>query len=191
MALIPSYLEFEGLIALPNVLPTKPSGEALATFMSYQVPKLLTEVLGYELYKLVLANEAQGSGIYHKLINGYEFTNSYDRLDKWLGFTRGSNPIANYIYFEYIRNQATTSTGVGEKVPNAENMVTASVAMKANRAWNDMAKWFLVMHDFLIVNQADYPTYIGIDYPPTTILGSNYTTTSNNKYFQTLPLAVL
>jgi len=63
MALIPSYLEFEGSISIPNVLPTKASGEALATLMSYEVPKMLTDVLGYELYTLLEANKSYVLGL--------------------------------------------------------------------------------------------------------------------------------
>ena len=185
MALIPSYLEFEGSISIPNVLPTKPSGEALATLMSYEVPKMLTDVLGYELYTLLYANQAQGSGIYHDIINGVEFTDSLDRLNKWVGFVRGSNPIANYIYFKWMAQTASTSTGVGEKVPNAENMVSGDVAIKANRAWNQMSDWLTVLHDYLTINEADYPSYLGLDYSPYTQGNPNY------KYFQKLPLVVL
>lgn len=185
MPLIPSYLEFEGLISLPNTLPTKASGELLGLLSTSCSEELLTNVLGYELHALLVTNEAQGSGIYHDIIAGVEFTDSLDRLNKWMGFTRGYNPIANYVYFKWMQQNSTTSTGVGEKVANAENMTSASGAFKANKAWNQMVDWLTVLHDYLIINQADYPTYLGITYSPYTQGNPNY------KYFQKLPVIVL
>ena len=180
MPLIPSYLEFEGLISLPNTLPTKASGELLGLLSTSCTDEILTDVLGYELYQLLVTNEAQGSGIYHDLINGVEFTDSFGRLNKWMGFTRGYNPIANYTYFRYIQQTATVTTGLGEKGTNSENMIAASAVTKANRAWNKMADWLTVLHDYLIINKADYPTYIGINYSPYD-KGN-----ANSKYFQKL-----
>ena len=145
MPLIPSYLEFEGSIALPNTLPTKASGELLGLLLTSCTEEMLTDILGYELYSLLVTNEAQGSGIYHDIIAGVEFTDSLGRLNKWMGFTRGSNPIANYVYFRFVQQTATVTTGIGEKATNSENMVSATAVMKANKAWNKMVDYLSVL----------------------------------------------
>jgi len=164
MELNTTYLFFVGDIEIPNSQPTKPSGERLGHFISKYETKMLKDVLGYELYSLLDANSTQGSGIYHDLINGKDFTDSLGRSNRWVGFkTIGSSMLANFIYFNYMGNRETVSTGVGEKMPQAENMANASSEIKMITAWNEMVDIVSVLHDFLVQSKADYPTYIGLE----------------------------
>lgn len=164
MALITTYLFFVGDIEIPNSQPTKPSGERLGHFISKYEPKMLKELLGYELYNLLDANSAQGSGIYHDLINGKDFTDSLGRSNRWVGLqTIGSSMLANFIYFNYMGSRETVSTGIGEKMPQSENMTSASSEVKMIIAWNEMVDLVNLLHDFLVQSKEDYPTYIGLE----------------------------
>lgn len=67
--------------------------------------------------------------------------------------------VANYVYWHWMADQATVTTGTGEKASAAANAVDASPARKMVRAWNQMVKWNLELVEFLLSNPADYPEF--------------------------------
>lgn len=78
--------------------------------------------------------------------------------------TDKQSPIANFIYYWYLRNNATTTAGSGE----AGNNVSAPVSPKTKmvRAWNQMAEWNLELVEFLLSNMSVYTefTYFGFNF---------------------------
>lgn len=68
--------------------------------------------------------------------------------------------IANYIYYWWMRDQATQSSGVGEVVTKTENSARASGDAKAVVAYNDMCYQLWRMWDFLEVNKLFYSAYV-------------------------------
>jgi hypothetical protein len=50
------------------------------------------------------------------------------------------NAIANYVYYWYMRNKATETTGIGEVTNKAENARRVSGADKMAKAWNEMVE---------------------------------------------------
>lgn len=64
--------------------------------------------------------------------------------------------IACYVYFHYMRQKATVSTGTGEKVAKAANSIDATPYFKAARAWNEMVMFNRYFRDYAKVN---YPLY--------------------------------
>lgn len=186
--MITLYTHFVGNINLPNTSPNNSFGEALAVAIAKYEPIFLKEILGITLYDLFQTNIAQGSGVYHDLLVGADYTNSSDIACRYEGLNGvGTNPIANFIYCKVQEERFTNAIGIGERQANSENMVLASPSLKIIQAWNEMVDWLWVLDDFLRETE-DYPTYIGINYPPydkTNYYGSYIPhMVSNNKYFQ-------
>ena len=48
------------------------------------------------------------------------------------------SPLANYVYYWYLRNQITETAGVGEVITQTNNAVIVSPVEKMVRAWNEM-----------------------------------------------------
>jgi len=183
------YTHFIGNINLPNTSPDIAEGEALAVSIAKYEPQFLTNVLGFALYELFLANIDEGSGVYHDLLVGADFTDKLGRANHWQGLNNaGFNPIANFIYYKVMNEKFSNTMGIGERRANAENMGNGSPLSKMVSAWNEMVEWLWIMDDFLRQNSTDYPDYIGIDYPPfdKSYYPSNTAVNeaANNQYFQ-------
>lgn len=67
--------------------------------------------------------------------------------------------IANYIYYWYIRDQVTETSGNGEKASDTQNSKSVSSITKQCRAWNSMSDSIKEMSCFLLANQSDYSDY--------------------------------
>lgn len=67
--------------------------------------------------------------------------------------------IANYVYWHWMENEATNTTGTGEKVAANANAVNASPGQKMVRAWNQMVWWNWELIEFLLSNPTDYPQF--------------------------------
>jgi len=67
--------------------------------------------------------------------------------------------IANYVYWHWMADQSTVTTGTGEKASAAANAVDVSPARKMVRAWNQMVKWNCELVEFLLSNPTDYPEF--------------------------------
>lgn len=103
------------------------------------------------------------------LLNGKEYIGLDARRHKWQGFiaaiddtTPKKSIIANYVYYYWMRNNATHTTGTTEVVANAENAINVSNNAKAMSAWNEMVDWLHEMIWFLdTANAYDYNYYPG------------------------------
>lgn len=123
-------------------------------------PELLIDLFGYELYKNYLAGVATEQK-YKDVRDGKEYTTRAGKLAKWRGLknsTLSQSLIANYVYYWYLRDQASVTTGTGEKTAKAQNASNASPRVKMARAWNQMVKWNWELVEFLLSN--DYPEFI-------------------------------
>lgn len=128
-------------------------------------PEFMLKLLGYELYKVFKAELTPSISDRMKgLRDGAEYQNRYGILDRWKGlkFTDGSgnrSPIANFVYYWYTRNNATKTTGTGEKNVGSKNSTNSDSVNKQCSAWNEMATWCNELWEFLYVNQDIYPEY--------------------------------
>jgi hypothetical protein len=134
-------------------------------FIVFYEPALLTNLLGYELYKNYQAGILAGTQKYKDIRDGKEYTNRAGRFNKWRGLrqTLGSEKfslIANYTYYHYLRTLVTQTTATGEKSSNAQNAVGTSSAFKMSRAWNQMVEWNWELVEFLLSNPSDYPEFL-------------------------------
>ncbi len=118
----------------------------LTTFINRLEPDFLVKVLGYELSKKVIDNDSLVSD----LINGVEFV-SDEKTMKWRGFVNDGKKsvIANYVYYFYLRSNATFTTNVGEKKANTENSQNAGQGMKVMRAWDEMLNELEIMEKYI------------------------------------------
>jgi hypothetical protein len=71
------------------------------------------------------------------------------------------SPIANYVFFYWMRDNATLNTPTGEKKMNAQNAINISSSGRITRAWNDMvAMNGAVQYAMSIDETIDYDTTI-------------------------------
>jgi len=139
---------------------------SLNWFIDEYEPRLLTDLLGYELYEAYKTGIAAGSpdAKWTDLRDGKAYTNragitvKYQGLKWSIGGSKKS-PIANYVYWYWMENQVSDSTGTGEKVTDAQASAGVSPATKMIRAWNQMADWNRELLEFLLSNETDYPEF--------------------------------
>lgn len=88
----------------------------------------------------------------------YFYKSSTIALNTTTGIAKKS-PIANYIYYQWMKDQVTQTVGLGEAKTKAENAEVVSPAMKMIRAWNEMSERIYEMLYYLQVRQKDYPDW--------------------------------
>ena len=118
---------FIGEIAIPNASADSVLTQAIAQYEK----EILMSLLGYKLYKLLMADLVNGipqTDIYKDLVDGAEFTLTFKGVDyllKWEGLknTALQSLIAYYVYFKYIERDITRNygTGISMAVPAANN----------------------------------------------------------------------
>lgn len=131
------YTFFIRNINIPN-LSTDSSNIAnmqkINSFIAKYEPECLNNILGYELYKVILNESSQRVT---DLIQGAEYTDRCGKLQKWQGLVHDIDIslIANYIFFYFIEATTALTTGVNTKIPKAEAGMAVSPADKMVEAW--------------------------------------------------------
>jgi hypothetical protein len=69
------------------------------------------------------------------------------------------SPIANYVYWHWIKDQNTQTVGMGEVSSKSENAINVSPATKMVRAWNEMSDWLSDLYYFMQTNYQTYPEW--------------------------------
>lgn len=135
--IIIDYTYFIRNINIPNIAPTpnNPILERLNSFIEKYEPECLLNILGYELYKLLLTESSQRM---LDIIYGAEYFDEVGDLRKWNGLVYDPkiSLIANYIYYFFQEASATQTTGVATSVSKTESAVSVSPADKMINAWN-------------------------------------------------------
>lgn len=90
------------------------------------------------------------------------------------------SPIANYIYFKWMANANTQTTGVGETSGKVENSTRVGPEYKMVKAWNDMVHMNRSVYTFLRANDTLYPMRYVIE--PSSYRGMAY----QNELLQTI-----
>lgn len=127
-------------------------------------PKILNQILGYELAKLVMAYDADDSEQrIIDLVEGVEFIvddNGTNRTIAWPGFlSSDDNLIANYVWYWYQRSRLVMDSGIGAVKPNSENASRGDLSMKAMAALDNMVNQFEILYLFLDANKDVYPEW--------------------------------
>lgn len=138
--------------------------------------EVLTSLLGYELYKEVIASTATEGPIFD-LVNGKEYTvefNGRDQLIKWNGLknTDKVSLIAYYVYFNYQKQKATIPVATGRGKPTHENSTPVTMSITIHEAWSRMRELYGYegqsdltpsARNFLLANIDDYPEWVFTD----------------------------
>ena len=137
---------------------------SLTWFIDEMEPKLLTDLMGYELKKLYDAGITGSIPKYIDIRDGKEYTNRSGILTKWRGLkfldgTAKKSLIANYIYWHWLQNENTITTGTSEKIANSPAAINVSSSQKMVRAWNQMVDWINELAEFLLTYPVDYPEF--------------------------------
>jgi hypothetical protein len=159
MANIIDYSYFIREINLPQT--GNPDGQSTVTnFITLYEKELLQLVLGYDLWKAFTAGlvEVTPAQKWKDLRDGKEFTNLSGKNKKWEGFKNTDlvSPIANYVYYKVMENNATQTTTIGEVSTNKENAASVSPVLKMVNAWNRMVDMICVLKEFLDANTDTY-----------------------------------
>jgi hypothetical protein len=151
---------------LSLAFPDTPAGTAnLSQVIDSREAELLQRLMGYELYTAYVAGIAAlptPATKWTDLLNGKEYTTSSGVLAKWPGlrFTVGTSKkslIANFVYYNYLIDNYTFTTGSSEK--KTELSINSNPENKMIRAWNEMVHWNFHLNSFLVTNIATYPEY--------------------------------
>lgn len=160
---------FIGEINLPNTNQTAVQ-ENIDYLISKREPELLTQLFGYGMYKAFIAGlqEDPVPQRWIDLRDGVDYTDTDGEERHWMGLVaKVDEPkeslIANYVYYWFLRKEATQTSGVGETVTKTENSVRTSPVAKQVRAWNEMVTWIGELFNFLQVKKADYPEWKPVD----------------------------
>lgn len=174
MASIIDHTYFKGDLNFPDIAPGKPQNDNLDWHINIYESEYLTEILGLTLYKEFngeLPNPSTQK--YQHLLGGVSFTQQNGVGNFWCGFKGeriGENykfsPIANYVYWQRMRQRSVQTVGVGNVIAETENSRVVTPIHKMVRAWNQMVKWNWILHEYMTVNKDSFPTYIGHDFPP-------------------------
>jgi len=170
---------FVGGINIPDTDSLETKG-ALELYIKKYESIFLTTLLGKDMYEDLLSattfvDPITATGNWNKIINGDSFVNSNGDSAYFEGINGGDlsasggfkrSPIANYVFWNFINERASITVGVGEVIPLVENGIRISPAYKMAAAWNEMVDLIFVLNDYVTINKANYPDYIGLKYPP-------------------------
>lgn len=160
---------FVGEINIPDTDKTGVA-ERLDFFITKYEEDLLRKLLGNALYKAfkdgIAVAEDQIEQKWKDVRDGKDFTDYAERAQYWIGLksaTKKQSPIANYVYYWWLRDRVSQSTAVGEVQSKSESGEKVSPATKMCRAWNEMVKWAKDLFLFLDSNQDVYTDWIKIN----------------------------
>jgi hypothetical protein len=69
------------------------------------------------------------------------------------------SPAADYVYYYWLKNQSTQTTGIGEVKPVAQNAAAVTAMEKMCSTWNAMVEKTKLLTEFLSVNSTVYPEF--------------------------------
>lgn len=101
----------------------------------------LISLLGYTVYKDLVTNQAETTGMWGNLITGTEYEVTYNgqtHTVKWNGFKNDDkiSLLAYYVYFQFIRDNITSTSVIGEVLNASENAKRVTPADKMVYAYN-------------------------------------------------------
>lgn len=156
--MIIDYTKFTGKLTLPQT--GNSDGLALVNeFIDTYEPEYLQNVLGYDLWK-AFDEGTQGSGTpdqrWIDLLEGKEFDYCGTTL-KLIGFNNA--PIQNYVYYQFLDNEASNTTLTGGSTPASENAKRVNSIDKMVDAWNRMVTYNEILWKFLQKYEDVYPEW--------------------------------
>lgn len=156
------YTYLSGKLNLPQTGNTE-GRTIVESFINTYETEYLKKVLCYDLWKAFTSGITGSDDPDEKwadLLNGKEFEYN-GRNYKWDGFTNDElkSPIANYVYYRYMEDQASDNTLVGTAAQNVDNNSRKNAVSKMIDAWNSMVEMNIVLSYFLKANAETYPEW--------------------------------
>ena len=158
---------FVGELNIPNV-GTPAIGGLVDWFIQKYEPKFMVDILGYELNKAFQAGWVAYTvdQKWTDLIEGVEYTDLAGKLRYWQGFVTflpsligNQSPIANYVYYWFVRNNLSQTATMGEVKTANENATAHNPGLKMVRAWNEISRWVCDLVDYLNAAKVTYPEW--------------------------------
>jgi len=141
-------------LSIPNINEMQTEAfDNLNSFVDEYVRQLLRDALGIQIFNeldsYVIGGVFDGTGAPQyiiDLVNGKEYVNSGTTY-KWSGLisTQGvfkKSLLANYVYYQWLKNNFSTQSGVGEVTINPQNANLVNPTQKLVSVWNT----FLLMY---------------------------------------------
>lgn len=147
---------FVGKINLPQVGDS--AGLAnVQLFINQYEPEYLQRILGYDLWKVFTEGEPTDPR-WEALLGGEEYI-QYDKTRKFEGLAAMPSPIAQYIYYHFMEDNAIHTVLTGTTVPKTANAIPSNPVPKLVQAWNDMVKLNRSLAAFLNAKSDVYPEW--------------------------------
>ncbi|MBW2610662.1 MAG: hypothetical protein JRC68_10025 [Deltaproteobacteria bacterium] len=162
MANLTDYTYFYGEIKIPNLNSTDKISSLNVDISVYE-KEILTDLIGYELYKDFVENQTDQRWV--DFIEGKEFEfefNGKTLIRKWNGLTNTIklSLLSDYTYYKLKEQEATISAEIGEVIPNGENSLRANSTDKMVNAWLRMRELYgITPYGFNKLNEAHYIHY--------------------------------
>lgn len=134
----------------------------LAQYIATYEPEILNIILGSALYAEYATGIITDVAIYVSIRDGATFLDSKFHTVYWPGLvqpTIKNSLIAKYVYYMYMQDHKTVTTGTGEKVLKAQNAVDTTPYNKMRRAYNSMVDDAFILLSYLRANSIIYPSF--------------------------------
>jgi len=161
--------QFIGQVAIAQTEQANVAAQVQAFINKYE-PEYLRKVLGFTISEAFVAGLAANpiESKWLLLRSGSPYTDLYGNSQSYGGIVTG---ILDYVYYWYIRDQVTMTTGSGEKV--SEKGLAVSSLDKQARAWNEAMTIARSCNAYLYANSAayGYSAPVGNPFKPINTLG--------------------
>lgn len=146
-----SFIDSTYFVGEINIPDTTPNATTISQAITQYEKEILMSLLGYPLYKLLIADLSNGipqTQKYVDLVNGAEFTHSFRGEDitlKWEGLknTALQSLIAYYVFYKYVERDVTRLYGTGVSIASTkEGWERASPVNKLINAWERMRELY-------------------------------------------------
>jgi hypothetical protein len=132
----------------------------LQSYIDSAQKEYLKKALGYELYKLFVAElPTPTTQRYIDVLDGADFTNiTTDKLDRWDGLANSDleSFLAYFTYFDYLNGENEEASGNGVTSNEFENSIFVNPRQKQVYAYNKGVDQYNKLYDFLKANEDDY-----------------------------------
>jgi hypothetical protein len=160
MANLIDYTYFIGDINLPvSALSGTPAH--IDSYIVRYEKEILISLLGYDLYKTLIAQVAPLPSPWDGLVNGSEYTlGSYTHLWDGLVNTEKVSLIAYYVYYHYVRDNVVNYESVGAVISQGENSARAAADTLMVAAYNNCVDLFNQAVEYISANQGSFPQWV-------------------------------
>lgn len=168
MASIIDYTYFEdGSAKVAGVMTISAVQQNVTRHIVDYEARYLKSLLGLAMYKelrdqLNTDIHVAPDLIWLDILDGKDWTDSSGNTRIWQGLRNAAkvSPIACYVYWHFVENNKTGTTGLGEVKSKAENAENANPIMKQVRAWNKMVELNNELVDYINFNRSVYATWL-------------------------------